>query len=961
MHVGLLGGLEVRDADKTDVVVAGAKLRALLAVLALNVGRVVPADQLVDALWGDDPPSGVRNSLQGLASKLRRALGSTEIVTMRSGGYALELPAEAVDVNRYEQQVADAHAAIAAGDPARAVDLLTEAESLWRGNALADFTYDDFAVPAISRLSELRLAAVEERLDIELELGRHQGAVVELETLVAAHALRERLRALLMVALYRAGRQADALRIFQEGRNVLREELGLEPGPELRRLETAVLAQDASLNAPSAPETGAAAAVERHSTIPESLTSLVGRDEELHELTQLFAEHRFITLVGPGGVGKTRLAMEVARAESLVLEHGGCLVELAHVGDPSGVRDAIAAALDVPDSSRLAEMIGDRAELILLDNCEHVIDTAAEVAEDLLQRCPELRLIATSREALRVGGETVWPVPPLAADDAVQLFVTRAHAAGAQLEVSDDLRPVIADICARLDGMPLAIELAAARSRALPIREISSRLNDRFRLLTGGSRTALPRQQTLRAVVDWSYELLFDDEQRVFERLSVFAGGCDMATAKAVCADENLPADDLDDLIHALVEKSLVVAHRLGDELRFTQLQTLSHYGQEKLAERGEAVRIRDAMAAHFARLCAGSAAAYCGEHQRAWVTAINREHDNLRSALEWAVANNDAETALGIAGGAGWAHWLAGTITEGKRWLDAALACAGGGDASESTRALAFMARGLMNFLAGTPANSDADLAAALATFRARDDAQGLALTYSFWAELPHVAADHEEARRRRLEVLAFYEGLPDNSFAIAASIYSRAILGVLDGDLVAAERHYREAASGFADGDRPVMRAICLGMLADFDERAGRYDAAIEELDEAVELSDALGLRSFVGSLQSRLAWVLLQTGEVARAEIMNRRALDAGRRLRSAPVLFLALTGSALLHRQAGRDDDAAAAATEALDLYRLGWPRRFGNRIDPRLERESTAAACCEVLGIEAVEFGSWTGR
>jgi predicted ATPase len=602
-------------------------------------------------------------------------------------------------------------------------------------------------------------------------------------------------------------------------------------------------------------------------------------------------------------------------------------------------------------------MIGDREVLILFDNCEHVIDTAAEVAEDLLRRCPRLRLLATSREALRVGGETVWPVPPLAVDDAVQLFVTRAQAAGAQFEVSDDVLPMISEICDRLDGMPLAIELAAARTRAIPIPQISSRLNDRFRLLTGGSRTALPRQQTLRAVVDWSYELLFDDEQRVFERLSVFAGGCDLATAKVVCADEMLLADDLDDLIHALVDKSLVVAHRRGDELRFTQLQTLAHYGQEKLAERGEAERIRDAMAAHYARLCSGSAAAYTGEHQRAWLTAIDREHDNLRSSLEWAVANNDAETALGIAGGASWTHWMAGTFTEGKRWIDEAFACAG--DANERTRALALMGRGLMNFLSGLPAGSDTDLAAALAIFRDHNDVQAMALTYTFWAEFPHVLGDRDEARRRRVEVLAFYTGLPDDRFTIAVRAYSRAVLGVLDRDLVAAEQHYREAASGFADGARPVMRIVCLGMVADFDERAGRLTAAIDELEEAVELTDALGLRSFTGSVLSRLAWVLLQDGNVVRAEIMNRRALEVGRRLRSPSVLFLALTGAALVHRHHGRNTDAVAAATEALEIYCTGWPRRFGNRIDPELEIRSAAAVCCAILGIIAADDGDGT--
>ncbi|HEX2783284.1 MAG TPA: BTAD domain-containing putative transcriptional regulator, partial [Ilumatobacteraceae bacterium] len=362
MQISLLGELEVLDEDDRDVVVTGAKLRVLLAVLALHAGRAVPADQLVDALWGEEPPSAARNGLQGLVSKLRRALGTSR-VAMRGGGYVLDLPPDAVDVHRFEQLVDAGRAAAADGNPASAIELLAEAESLWRGNALAEFVYEDFALAEVSRLSELRLAAVEERLDMELQLGR-RGVIGELEALVKAHPLRERPRGLLMIALYRAGRQADALRTFQEGRHVLSEELGLDPGPELRQLEAAILAQDKSLDAPATADRTADPRTEQRPTVPESLTPLVGRDQEVRDLARLFDDHRFITLVGPGGVGKTRLALEVARDQSEFLTYGACLVELAHVGDPAGVRAAIASALDVPDPSRLTEMIGNRDLLI---------------------------------------------------------------------------------------------------------------------------------------------------------------------------------------------------------------------------------------------------------------------------------------------------------------------------------------------------------------------------------------------------------------------------------------------------------------------------------------------------------------------------------------------------------------------------------------------------------------------
>ena len=951
MRVGLLGELEVLDDDGNDVIVAGAKLRALLAVLALHVGRVVPADQLIEALWGDDPPAAVRNGLQGLVSKLRRALGAADLVVMRGDGYVLDLAPDAIDAVRFEQRAAEGRAMAAAGELDRAAELLTEADSLWRGDPLTDFAYEDFASAAISRLSESRLALLEERLALELQLGRHQPAIVPLEELVAAHPLREAFRGSLMLALYRAGRQADALRIFQEGRQLLGEELGLEPGPDLRRLESAILRQDPSLTPPAAPPPAPAVTATSGPRIPVALTPLVGRDEELRQLRELFSEHRFITLVGPGGVGKTRLALEVGRAAAEGLGSGGCLVELAPVGDPAGVPAAIAGALDLPDPNSLAEMIGEQDLVLVLDNCEHVITAAAEVAERLLRHCPGLRLLATSREGLRVGGETIWPVPPLAADDAVRLFVARARASGATIELSEEQHRVITDICARLDGLPLAIELAAARTRAFPVAQIAARLNDRFRLLTGGSRTALPRQQTLRAVVDWSYELLFDDEQRVFERLAVLPGGCDLATAEAVCADDSIALVDIADHLRALVDKSLVVAVPAGDAVRFTQLQTLAQYGRERLTERGDAVRIRDAMARHFAQLCAQSAAAFTGDQQRAWLTAIDQEHDNLRAALDWAVANDDAETALTIAGGASWPHWLTGTVVEGRRWLDDAFAC--GGEADERARALALTGRGLLDFLAGAVEHCDDDLATALEIFARHHDVDSMALAHSFYAEQAAVRGDLDEARRRRRVVLDFYGESPDEPFAVAARTYSLAKLAILDGDLDAAERHYRAATEGFGRLDRPVMNSMCLGMVADFDERAGDYAAAIKTLEAAIETNESL-LGGFTGSLHARLGWVLLHDGQWARAEAVYLRALDSARRVRHTMVIFQAQAGLAALHRLHRRDAAAVEASTEALALYQADGFRRFRNRIDPKSDLQAAAAVGCEVLAAIAAE-------
>jgi tetratricopeptide (TPR) repeat protein len=385
--------------------------------------------------------------------------------------------------------------------------------------------------------------------------------------------------------------------------------------------------------------------------------------------------------------------------------------------------------------------------------------------------------------------------------------------------------------------------------------------------------------------------------------------------------------------------------------VRFSLLQTLAQYGRERLTERGDAVSIRNTMASHFAHLCAQSAAAFTGDIQRAWLTAIDAEHDNLRAALDWAIANDDAQTALLIAGGAAWPHWLTGMVVEGRRWLDDAFACRG--EADERTRALGLTGRGLLEFLAGVTERSDDDLATALEIFERHGDVASMALAHSFYAEQAAVRGDLDEARRRRRVVLDFYGEAPEDPFAAAARTYSLAKLAILDGDLDAAERHYRAATDGFGRLDRPVMNSMCLGMVADFDERAGDYPAAIATLETAIATNESL-LGGFTGSLQARLGWVLLHDGQLGRAETVYGRALESARRVRHTMVIFQAQAGMAALHRLHRRNDDAVDAATEALELYRAADFRRFRNRIDPTADLRAAAAVSCAVLAVIAAE-------
>jgi predicted ATPase len=700
MDFGILGPLEVRDGSGL-VRVPGAKERALLADLLVHAGRVVAADRLVEDLWGERPPGSPANTLQGRVSALRRALGPAgpALVVTRPPGDALEAGPEQLDAGRFERLVAEATALGPDAGPG-AARLLAEALALWRGPALAEFADRPWAQAEAVRLEELRLAAREALVELRLAAGGHAGLVGELEGLVGAYPTRERLRGQLMVALYRSGRQADALGVYAETRRVLAEELGIDPSPELQRLQRQVLVQDPAL------EAAAADRQQPRHNLPERLTSLVGREVELREVAKLVEQHRLVTVTGPGGAGKTSLA--VAVAERLVARHpdGVWLVELAALSDPALLAEVVAAALGLGEAvepamaapgpaGRLAGHVADKAMLLVLDNCEHLVGACAELARRLLQAGPGVRVLATSREVLGVPGEVVWPIPPLAvpapaADgaaeagdqaapevlagyDAVRLFVERATSADPGFVLDAASGPVVAELCRRLDGLPLAIELAAARTRALPPVELAVRLEDRFRLLSGGARTLDPRQQTLRATVDWSWDLLEGPDRRLLRRLSVFSGGWTVAAAEAVCGGDGLEGAEVLDGLFRLVDRSLIV--RGTAPARFTMLETLRAYGAERLAEAGEAQTLAARHTAWCLRLAERAAA---HRTARPWLRRVDADYDNLRAALDRAVAARDHDPALRLAGALGWYWWTERTI-EGRQRLADVLALADG------------------------------------------------------------------------------------------------------------------------------------------------------------------------------------------------------------------------------------------------------------------------------------------
>ncbi|MEV4360038.1 BTAD domain-containing putative transcriptional regulator [Nonomuraea sp. NPDC049625] len=706
MRFGVLGPLAVWSADGELVVVPESKVRALLAALLTARGQVVSADRLVDELWGDAAPANPTGALQTLVSRLRRVLagsGEQGLVVHRALGYVLDVADEAVDAGRFTALTTQARIA---ADPRERADLLTEALALWRGPAFADFIDEDFARAAITRLEEQRLLALEEQAEARLELGEHGLLAGELGDLTGRHPLRERLRAAHMRSLYGAGRASEALDSYQDLRRRLEEELGLEPGPELAALQRKILQQAPALQTVTAPTS----TPRRHTNLPTPATGLIGRSDSLKEVRALIAAGRLVTLTGPGGVGKTRLAVEVASGLTGTYADGVWLVELAAqafstesaaatTGDE--LAEVVAATLGVRDDAgpgplsgrrprtlldRLSDALRSQRLLLVLDNCEHVIEAAAGLARALLRAAPGVRILATSQEPLSISGEQVWLVPPLdmpadSADQAVlrtssavRLFLERAVAASPGFALSDDNAHAVASVCRRLDGIPLALELASTRVRVLGVRELARRLDDRFRLLTGGHRGAPARQQTLRAMIDWSWELLTAAEQAMLRRLAVHSDGCTLEAAEAVCAGAGVKPAEVLDLLTRLVDRSLVLVAHEADGTRYRLLESVSAYLLERLRET-EYDRVRRAHAHYYVEFAERADSFLRGADQQHWLRRLDAESANIRSTLDSAAADGDGRLMRRLVHAMAWYWFLRGRLTEAKRYLTLALA----------------------------------------------------------------------------------------------------------------------------------------------------------------------------------------------------------------------------------------------------------------------------------------------
>ena len=890
IRASILGTLEVSVGGR-DVTPTPAKQRALLVCLLLDLGRPVTADRLVEAVWGTHAPASARNLLTVYVSQLRRAIGAEAIET-RTGGYAVAIDPGDLDAYRFERLVAEGTAARAAGNPGLAVSRLKRALGLWRGPALADVANSAFAEPESRRLEELRLTALEERLAAELDLGNNETVATEARALALSEPYRERPRHLLMLALYRGDRQAEALDAYQEFRAILRGELGLEPSGDLRNLHTAILRQDVDL--------AGAAVTDIRFELPAPVTSLIGRRQEIAELGDLLQRPgtRLVTVTGVGGSGKSRVALALAENLREAFANGVAFVELAPVEDPGSVVVAIAQQLGVAERGgedllqTLSQWLAPRELLVILDNVEHLVDAGPTLVQ-LLRGAPLLTILATSRRVLHLSGEHLFPLQPLPIDDAVRLFETRALARDPSLDSRTLEAEPVREICRRLDCLPLAVELAATQVRTLGLEDLRERLSERVAFLAGGPRDLPARQQTLHDTLTWSTDLLSSDERTQFERLAVFTGGCTADAALAVCGGTA-------ELLAALVDHSLLRVSGESGEMRFSMLETVRDHALELLTGSAARDEMRNAHAAYFASLVERIEPR--GEKTSQRLRLVDQDIDNFRAAMDWLEHHGQDGAALRLATGLYHYWYLRGLLREGRSRLAGPLGRAAGDPA---LRAVALRALAGLDLVFG-------DLERAAEQARAGINAGAVAGTLEpvmgcetvlGLAALGGGRLDEARLHIARSGALARELGLQADVVVAETNL---AEISFRAGDFDDARRRWDEVLAWHEHGPAPEGSVFALLGLAAIAHAEDRLDEAERLFEQACRLADTAGFMQLAGHAYVGLAAVAAKRGNHA----------EAASRLGRADNLFDEFGGPS------AEFDPAFAAGTEAGARAALG---------------------------------------
>ena len=899
MEFSILGGLEVRTGT-AEVSVRRGLPRTVLVALLLRPGKTLSSDFLIDLLWGDDPPRNPANALQIQISYLRKTLGGAEpggssLLETRAGGYALVVDRDRIDACRFDDAVkrfVPLEKLLHLHDYTGALEAVDGALKIWRGDPLEDVGGMEFALGETTRLDELRWAAMERRIELLLRLGRHSEAVGDLADLVRRLPLRERFRVQLVLALYRSGRQGDALRAYEDARRTLAEELGIDPGSELRELEQAVLQQDPALDwvalddvigkQPSAvtvPEPAPSGS--RHNGhVPVPLSRIIGRDVELTRLDDLLERHRALTLTGPAGAGKTRLAIDIAVRQARPVWY----VDLSPIDDPGLVAPSVAGGMGVTVSpgddpvQAIAATMATHEGLLVLDTCEHLVAAVAQLASAVLHAAPGVRVLATSRRPLGLSGEFAWPVPPLdlpapdatTASDitshaAVTLFVERATAVRPELEIDDAVARHIAAVCIALDGLPLAIELAAARSDVLSPEALRTRLEDRFGLLVDGGTDAAERQQTLRKAIDWSFELLAEDQRAFFARLGAFAGTFDLDAALTIAgSDLDAPLD----LLASLVKQSMV--SRTGQD-RYRLLDTLRAYALDVLADL-DADDSRERHADYYVDLAERGEIFIRGHDQLLWLDRFRNDINNFRAALEWSLFTGDTARAARLAGALAWFWTLNGMLTEAIRHLERLIAIE---EVPAATRARCLWGYALLAASLGQLATArDAGYQAADLARSCGDDA-GTAYGLNAAAVAEWALGQHQRSFELHAEAILLLEKIDDPwGLAVCKVLQARTLF---DQAAPSAGGVAREGVDNARRaGDLHVL-GIGLTQIAQIAIAEDDYTAAIAAATEALALQEQIGYTEGMVSALHILGRAHRLAGDNGSARTVHLRALQ------------------------------------------------------------------------------------